>query len=440
MSTKGISGAKPPAEPAGWHELSATYRPRLETALSESILPFWWRTIDEQNGGVFNCWNNLGTQLVSRDKFTWSQGRFAWLWSRLADVVARGLLPGDSNRYVAQAEKTVRFLQAHAFLEDGRCAFVLSERGEMKELNPTVGKAPSIYADCFVVMGFAGFAEVSGDRGVLDAAWTLFEHIERRLQQGGFPTHPDPIPHGHASHAIAMIHLNVALVLHGASSRLGHGRTADAWARVVDAATRIFDTFVLPGGRVAELRPPAGASDDTLLCRHINPGHALEGLWMLLTVALRERRADWVERAAQAVRFALERGWDEEHGGLLHYVDADGGPPRGEAGTSIYEASVRRTWDTKLWWVHSEALYTSLLCHACTGDKAARVWFERLWEYTFRVFPQPDSAVGEWIQIRNRRGQPLDQVVALPVKDPYHIARNLIQMLDLFSTDLPTRP
>jgi N-acylglucosamine 2-epimerase len=56
-----------------------------------------------------------------------------------------------------------------------------------------------------------------------------------------------------------------------------------------------------------------------------------------------------------------------------------------------------------------------------------------VWDYSFRVFPQPDPAVGEWIQIRDRRGQPLERVVALPVKDPYHIARNLIQVLELFS-------
>jgi N-acylglucosamine 2-epimerase len=62
-----------------------------------------------------------------------------------------------------------------------------------------------------------------------------------------------------------------------------------------------------------------------------------------------------------------------------------------------------------------------------------RGWFERVWAYSFRVFPQPDAKVGEWIQIRDRRGEPLDRVVALPVKDPYHIARNLIQIVELFS-------
>lgn len=157
---------------------------------------------------------------------------------------------------------------------------------------------------------------------------------------------------------------------------------------------------------------------------------------MLLSVAVREGRADRLARASQAVRFAFERGWDDVHGGLLHFVDADGGPPVGAEGNSIYERSVRGTWDTKLWWVHSEALYASLLCYRYTGDAAVREWFERTWEYTFRTFPHPDVSIGEWIQIRDRRGSPLDRVVALPVKDPYHITRNLIQIVELCSEDL----
>jgi N-acylglucosamine 2-epimerase len=54
-----------------------------------------------------------------------------------------------------------------------------------------------------------------------------------------------------------------------------------------------------------------------------------------------------------------------------------------------------------------------------------------------RTFPHPDPAVGEWIQIRDRAGRPLEQVVALPVKDPYHIARNLLQLLALFDETAP---
>jgi N-acylglucosamine 2-epimerase len=154
---------------------------------------------------------------------------------------------------------------------------------------------------------------------------------------------------------------------------------------------------------------------------------------MLLTVAQESGRPDWLARAHAAVRFALERGWDEAYGGILHYVDCAGGAPAGRSGTSVYETNVRATWDTKLWWVHSEAIYTTALSYRVTGSPAMRGWFERIWEYAWRVFPHPDAAVGEWIQIRDRRGEPLERVVALPVKDPYHIARNLIQLVELFS-------
>jgi N-acylglucosamine 2-epimerase len=41
--------------------------------------------------------------------------------------------------------------------------------------------------------------------------------------------------------------------------------------------------------------------------------------------------------------------------------------------------------------------------------------------------------VREWLQIRTRDGAPQDKVVALPVKDPFHITRNLVLILELLS-------
>src|SRR5687767_10277862 len=115
---------------------NGVYRDRAHTELMQSIVPFWWRTLDREQGGVFNCWDNTGTRLVSRDKFTWSQGRFAWLCARLADAARRGSIEGDATDFLAHSEKTVRFLQRHAFLNDGRCAFLLSEDGAVKEAIP----------------------------------------------------------------------------------------------------------------------------------------------------------------------------------------------------------------------------------------------------------------------------------------------------------------
>ena len=70
---------------------------------------------------------------------------------------------------------------------------------------------------------------------------------------------------------------------------------------------------------------------------HLNPGHSLECLWMLLSVAKYEKRDEWIGRAGKAVALALERGWDEQHGGLLHFTDLGFPQPVGARGSSAYE-------------------------------------------------------------------------------------------------------
>ena len=124
-------------------------------------------------------------------------------------------------------------------------------------------------------------------------------------------------------------------------------------------------------------------------------------------------------------------GWDEEFGGLLRYVDGiRGGEPGGHRTGFDYEDLVSSTWDTKLWWVHTEGCWTSTLLSELSGDPQLGVWRDRLWEYTTHVFPAGEDG-REWIQIRDRRGDPLDKTVALPLKDPYHVTRNLLQLTKL---------
>ena len=421
-------------------ELAATYLPKVHAALTESIVPFWQRATDAKRGGVFCCWNNAGTELVSRDKFVWSQGRFTWLWSRLAGLAGEGRVPGEAAAYLAHAGKTAGFLRKHAVLADGRCAFLVAEDGAVKEAAAGAGPAPSIYADCFVAIGLAEYARASGDREMLEAACLLTTRIEQMMAAGGAPTYPVLVPDGYEAHALAMIWLNLTLVIYDACVALHDSRLAVAREQTVAAAAIIFGRFMLPNGRIAELRSSGGGEDHTLLSRHFSPGHSLECLWMLLTVARREKRDEWIARACKAVGFALECGWDEEHGGLLHFSDMGFPRPVGARGGSPYEENVLATWDTKLWWVHSEALYTTALVARISGDAAMQAWFEKIWTYTFRTFPQPDRTVGEWIQIRDRKGAPLDRVAALPGKDSYHIARNLIQLLELFSEKKAAKP
>ena len=62
-----------------------------------------------------------------------------------------------------------------------------------------------------------------------------------------------------------------------------------------------------------------------------------------------------------------------------------------------------------------------------------RTLHDQMFGYTFATFPNPDRSVGEWIHIRDRAGRPLPKVMGLRVKDPYHVTRNLLLLVELLS-------
>ncbi|MDR2134084.1 MAG: AGE family epimerase/isomerase, partial [Treponema sp.] len=144
-----------------------------------------------------------------------------------------------------------------------------------------------------------------------------------------------------------------------------------------------------------------------------------------------EQSVTHVDLADSLGRYALEYGWDEQYGGIFRYVDREGGKPRGRLTGDPLEKTITGSWDTKLWWVHSESLYFSALMAKRLNSEYWRNWYKRIYDYTFQVFPNPDKQTGEWIQIHKRDNTPLNEVVALPVKDPYHIFRNFMLMLEL---------
>lgn len=393
--------------------------------LCDNILPFWiQRALDRDYGGYFTCFSNAGTELVSTDKYVWSQGRLVWVFAELAAMLGE-------ERFLDYAKLGVDFLLQHALLPDGSAAFLLSRTGEPKEPAPGSGLATSIYADCFVVLGLSCYARVTGNREILQFAGELCQSIERRLQ-GEFRTDPYPIPQGMYAHGVAMILLTTSQELRDAQRALGdldHLQTNEKCRGYVQL---IFDLFY-KGGLLQEMVQP-GQPGESLLERYINPGHSLECLWFMLHQALEDGDQALVEACADLAEATYKVGWDEQYGGLLLFVDRDGGAPRGEVGALAGHPMVRKVqqdWSHKLWWPHSEALYTTLLAYALTKRPTLWELYAKTKEYTFRTFPHPDPAVGEWIQIRDRQGAPMEAVVALPVKDPFHIARCLMLIIQL---------
>ncbi|MFC0674602.1 AGE family epimerase/isomerase [Brachybacterium hainanense] len=405
--------------------------------LSAEILPWWVEHgADDARGGVLTCFDNRGV-LRSTDKYTWSQGRWAWLAAELAEEADAPRLGISATAWAERSEGTSRFLLAHAVLPDASTAFRTDRDGIPLPDERDGSLSTSIFADLFAALGIGATVRI-GRLGIpeLEVAVRILETARRKVEDRSARTDPYPVPPGHEALAGWMN------LLHTAAELLRTPAPEETTARVTavrDAACRRLlgvpgvsgDAPALVGRETWwELRPDDPARTESLLARHRTPGHLLELLWMLLHAERTGARipADPVLEALALE--ALRIGWDQEHGGLLRYADRMGGPPRGGSPAKLprpvppYEELVRSTWDTKLWWVHSEALYATAALARRTGSDALAAWHDRLRDYTLRVFPDPEH--GEWIQIRDREGRPLDQVVALPVKDPFHISRALL--------------
>lgn len=395
----------------------------LRTHLEENVLGWWSREgADDRLGGVRTCFTNRGIP-ISAEKYTWSQGRWAWTCALVADEIDAGRLTGDAALWRERSICTAGFLAAHAFLPDDRTSFRLSETGE--HLADEHGEyATSVFADLFAVLGLAGATRTAGEGAHewVEKARRTLVGADASLRDGTARSAPYPVPSGFRDLAGPMTLVHVAGELHRvAPSHDAHDVISRARSTLLEGEIAFLgpDTWW-------EFRPDRAADHDTLLARHVTPGHLLELLWMLVHVGdrLPQLAVPDATLTALALR-ALETGWDEAEGGLLRYADREtGGEPTGRLLETPYESLVQRTWDTKLWWVHAEAMYATALLARRTGSPELARWAGRVRDYTLATFPDPEGR--EWIQIRARDGSPLDEVVALPVKDPMHIARSLL--------------
>lgn len=370
---------------------------QLRNHLLSDILPFWTRHAVDPAGGLNTCITDDGT-LVSRDKWLWSQWRAVWVFSKLYNEVEK------RDEWLDLAKHIYQFAVKHGW-DAKQQGWRLRVDGQGNQIDG----CDSIYVDGFTIYGLTEFAKATGDEQALAHAKQTADSVLNRLSQphDQIPHFPYPIPAGARVHGLPMI---FSLVIWELGQFTGETRYRDAAVAMSDD---IFTHFYRPDRDVVLERIAADNSEyPGPLGTAVVPGHVIEDMWFQIHIARDRGDSERVAQACRLIRRHMELGWDQEYGGLLLAVDADGKQDVG--------------WDyadTKLWWPHTEAMYSLLLAHQLCGEPWCMQWYEKVHEYAFAHFPVAEH--GEWRQKLDRLGKPITQVVALPVKDPFHLPRAL---------------
>jgi N-acylglucosamine 2-epimerase len=373
--------------------------------LLDDVMPFWLtHALDRENGGLNTCIADDGT-VTTTDKYLWSQWRAVWVFASLY----QRLEPRPEWREAA--DLIYNFAARHGRDSNGRTVFCLTRDGHVKE------GYTSIYADGFALYALTEYFRMTRDPNAERLAREIYPLVAADLAApGSYPTAPHHIPPGYRAHGPAMI---FSLVFHELGNLLDE---PDIRAAGLAQSADIFEHFVRPeDGLLHEFIRLDNALDDGPECRVIVPGHVIEDMWFQIRIFEQTPGADpqRIRTVCDLIRRHLELGWDEEFGGIFHAVDTKGRP----------DNVAWRFAETKLWWPATEALYALLLAYEKTREPWCMDWYWRVHDYAFSHYPVKDY--GEWRQKLDRYGQPMTDTVALPVKDPFHLPRALLECIEV---------
>ena len=375
-----------------WNAIAAQYR----SALLDDVVPFWLEhSIDRECGGYLHHLDREGGVWCT-DKMMWMQGREVWTFSRLYNSVAR------QAEWLEAARVGADFLRRCGRNEDGDWYFLVDREGGPRKV------AYNIFSDLFAVMGLSEYAAASGESWALDVALETLERIRaRRDNPKGRYNKVIPRPDVPSDHALPMIALNVSRQL----SAIAPSDEIETLGR--GAMRRIMHFHRDPEARLVFENVWEDASrPDSPEGRLLNPGHAIESMGFVMEAAGAYEDVQAGELAAEALLWMLERGWDEEFGGLFYFLDAGGRPPE------------PLEWSMKLWWPHTEALNALLLAYRRTGRLEFAEWFRRVHDYTWATFPDPEY--GGWFGYFDRRGNRTHDLKGSKWKGFFHVPRGLL--------------
>lgn len=374
------------------------YSEIYKNELINSIIPFWMKhSKDDKHGGFFTCLGRYG-EVFDTDKFMWLQGRQVWTFATLYNQL-------DANpEYLAMAQHGATFMQKYGRDSDGNWYFSLNQAGK-----PLV-QPYNIFSDCFATMGFGALFTATGKDEYAEIAKNTFENIlKRRDNTKGKYNKAFPGTRELRNFSLPMILSNLSIEI---EHLLDKSLVNKLIEEVIDEVMNVF--YQPEHGIIFENVNKDGSFSDSFEGRLLNPGHTIEAMWFMMDLGVRLNNTSLINKAIDIALKALEYGWDKKYGGILYFLDFKGHPTQ------------QLEWDQKLWWVHLEALVCMAKAWDLTGNPKAKMWFEKIHEYSWKHFR--DNEYHEWFGYLNRQGEVLLNLKGGKWKGCFHVPRAMLQV------------
>lgn len=370
---------------------------QYKAELLDKVVPFWLeKSQDKEFGGYFTCLDRDGS-VFDTDKFIWLQCREVWMFATLYNKVEK------RQEWLDCAVQGAEFLKKHGHDGNLNWYFAIDREG-----NPLV-EPYNIFSYTFATIAFGQLGIATGNKEYQEIAKRTFDIVLSKVDNPkGKWNKAAPGARSLKSFALPMILCNVALEIEPLLDPAFLQQTIETCVH------EVMDVFYRPElGLIVEHLSTDGELVDCFDGRLLNPGHAIEAMWFIMDLGKRMGRNDLIEKAVKIALSEAEHGWDKQYGGIFYFMDRLGRPCQ------------QLEWDQKLWWVHIETLITMLKGYELTGNERCLEWFERVHNYVWTHFADPDYP--EWYGYLNRRGEVLLPLKGGKWKGCFHVPRGLFQ-------------
>lgn len=386
------------------------YYKEIENELKNNILPFWDKTVDEENGGFLGRILNNGEIIKDFPKSAVLNTRILWTYSSL-------YVKFKEKRYLELAERAYKYIKRY-FCDDekGGIFWLLDYKGE------PIDRKKQIYAQAFCIYALAEYYKISNNREALNWASDIFELIEKHSFDTEYPGYFEACDR----------EWNPVEDVRLSDKDKNEKKTMNTHLHVLEGYTNFLKIW-----KNEKLEKQLKLLIDIFLDKIIDPktghfnlffdefwnlksnlfsyGHDIEGSWLLYEASEVTNDKNLLEKVEKAclrlANITLEEGMDSD-GGIMNNGNTNG------------------VLDTdKHWWPQVEAMVGLLNAFQISNEKNFFESSYKCWNFVKKYIMDREN--GEWFFRVNRKGEPYlsEENKVGPWKAPYHNTRGCLEIM-----------